>query len=195
MSDRFWVILLSSRSDHDCPGHRSGEACARGRRRAREAARVPGARRSPARRMRLSVFQCPGLSPVVIALSRESRAQAGALVVIHPKIGQSAKPKLIMSQRSRCRETQIEEPPVVPRRLQNVLRLSTVAPRSDRRSLTTYPRLLHATSLVRIEPPRIVGIVYRRTQIVVRVYHPTYFRPIRNVFCIERPKIGLLEFE
>jgi hypothetical protein len=90
----------------------------------------------------LSVFRCPGPSPVVTALSGESRAQANALVVIHPKIGQSAKPKLIMSQRSRCRETQIEEPPVVPRRLQNVLRLSTVAPRSDRRSLklgsTTY---------------------------------------------------------
>jgi hypothetical protein len=38
--------------------------------------------------MRLSVFQCPGLSPVVIALSRESRAQAGALVVIHPFCGE-----------------------------------------------------------------------------------------------------------
>jgi hypothetical protein len=77
----------------------------------------------------LSVFRCLGPSPVVTALSGESRAQASALVVIHPKIGQSAKPKLIMCQRSRCRETQIEEPPVIPRRLQ------TVAPRGDRRSL------------------------------------------------------------
>jgi hypothetical protein len=32
----------------------------------------------------LSVFRCPGPSPVVTALSGESRAQANALVVIHP---------------------------------------------------------------------------------------------------------------
>jgi hypothetical protein len=90
----------------------------------------------------LSEIRCSGRAPVASMASREFRLPAGALTVIHPKIGQSAKPKLIMSQRSRCRETQIEEPPVVPRRLQNVLRLSTVAPRSDRRSLklgsTTY---------------------------------------------------------
>jgi hypothetical protein len=38
--------------------------------------------------MRLSVFRCPGPTPVVTALSRESRAQTGALVVIHPFCGQ-----------------------------------------------------------------------------------------------------------
>jgi len=41
--------------------------------------------REPGRgRMRLSVFQCAGPSPVVTERSGESRAQAGALVVIHP---------------------------------------------------------------------------------------------------------------
>ena len=34
--------------------------------------------------MRLSVFRGPGPTPVATALSRESRAQAGALVVIDP---------------------------------------------------------------------------------------------------------------
>jgi hypothetical protein len=72
------------------PGHRSGIACPRGRRRAREAPRVPGRRDDrrpgPQRgRMRLFVFRCPGPSPVVTERSGESRAQAGALVVIHPK--------------------------------------------------------------------------------------------------------------
>jgi hypothetical protein len=48
------------------------------------------ARRSPTEdlgcgRMRLSVFRCPGPTPVVTALSRECRAKTGALVVIHPK--------------------------------------------------------------------------------------------------------------
>jgi hypothetical protein len=80
------------------PGHQSGIACPRGRRRAREAARVPGRRddrrRGPERgRMRLFVFRCPGPSPVVTERSGESRAQAGALVVIHPKSEQWGSPR------------------------------------------------------------------------------------------------------